>query len=92
MFRSAVGLWDHSHVRRFDDGAGIGSFGDCRANSLTNFLMLKRGKIPQSGWVASTLGNGGRALHIPPVEPVSESVPCFSFGLGGVHNLASDTC
>ena len=20
--RSAVGLWDHSHVRRFDDGAG----------------------------------------------------------------------
>ena len=37
-------------------------------------------------------GNGGRALHVPPVEPVGESVPCFSCCLGGVHNLASDTC
>ena len=37
-------------------------------------------------------GNGGRALHIPPVEPVGESVPCFPCCLGGVHNLASNTC
>ena len=27
-----------------------------------------------------------------PVEPVGESVPCFTCCLAGVHNLASDTC
>ena len=35
---------------------------------------------------------GGCALHVPPVEPVGESVPSFSCCLGGVHNLARDTC
>ena len=37
-------------------------------------------------------GNGGRALHVPPVEPDGESVPSFSCCLGRVHDLASDTC
>ena len=78
---------------------GIGSFGDCRANSLTNFLITFSKWKDSAIWVGGgslqlleLTGNGGRALHVPPVDTVGESVPSFSCCLGGVHNLASDTC
>ena len=76
---------------------GIGSFGDCRANSLTNLpdhiKQVKRFcNLGKSLQFLELTGNGGCALHTPSVKPVGESVPRFSCCLGGVHNLASDTC
>ena len=95
--RSAVGLWDHSHVRRFDDGAGHRFFWRL-SSKLSDQLPDHVQQVERFRNLGGPLqlleltGNGGRALHVPPVEPVGESVPCFSCCLGGVHNLASDTC
>ena len=92
--RSAVGLWDHSHVRRFGDGAGHRFFwrlSSKLSDQLPDHVQQFR-NLGGSLQLLKSTGNGGRALHIPPVEPVGESVPCFTCCLGGVHNLASDTC
>ena len=56
--RSAVGLWDHSHTRRFDDGAGHRFFWSLSSefsDQLPDHVQQVK-KIPQSGWVASILG------------------------------------
>ena len=68
---------------------GIGSFGDCRANSLTNFLITfqqveRFRNLGGSLQLLKLTDNGGRALHIPPVEPVGES--------GTMHHLLSWRC
>ena len=95
--RSAVGLWDHSHVRRFDDGAGhplfwrlSSEFSDQLPDHVQQVKRFRN--LGGSLQLLELTGNGGSALHVPPVEPVGESVPSFSCCLGGVHNLASDTC
>ena len=75
---------------------GIGSFGDCRSkfsDQLPDHVQqVKRfSNLGGSLQLLELAGNGGCTLHVPPVEPVGESVPSFSYCLGGVHNLASDT-
>ena len=66
---SAVGLWDHLLMHAaLTMALGIGSFGDCRANSLTNFLMTFSKWTDSAIWVGplqllELTGNGGRALH-----------------------------
>ena len=95
--RSAVGLWDHSHERRFDDGAGHRFFWRL-SSKLTDQIpdhVQQEERLRNLGGPLQLLeftGNGGRALHVPPVEPVGESVPSFCCCLGGIHNLAGDTC
>ena len=97
VHRSAVGLWDHSLVGRFDDGAGHRFFWRL-SSKLSEQLpdhvqQVKRlCKLAGSLQFLELTGNGGCALHIPSVEPVGGSVPSFSCNLGAVHILASDTC
>ena len=97
FYRSAVGLWDHSHVRRFDDGAGHRFFWRLSSkfsDQLPDHVQQAKRfcNLGRSLEFLELTGNGGCALHVPPVEPVGESEPSFSCCLGGVHNLASDTC
>ena len=95
--RSSECLWDHSHVRRFDDSAGHRFFWRL-LSKLSDQLPDKVQQVERfrnlggSLQLLEMIGNGDRALHVPPVEPVGESVPSFSCCLGGVHSLASDTC
>ena len=87
----------HSHVRRFDDGAGHRYFWRL-SSKLSDQLPDHVQQVERFRNLGGSLqllkltGNGGRALHVLPVEPVGESVPSLSCCLGGVHNLASDTC
>ena len=95
--RSAVGLWDHSHVRRFDDAAGHRFFWRLSSNLFDQLpdhvQQVERFRnLGGSLQLLDLTGNGGRSLHVPTVELVGESVPSFSCCLGGVQNLASDTC
>ena len=95
IHRSAVGLWDHSHVRRFDDGPGHQFFWRLSSkfsDQLPDHVQQMK-RFHNLGWSLQLLeltGNGGCALHISSVKPVGESVPSFSCCLGDV--LASDTC
>ena len=93
--RSAVGLWGHSHISRFDDGAG---FFWRLSSKLSDQLPCHIQQVKRCCSLGRSLqfleltGNGGCASHILSVKPVGESVPSFSCCLGGVHNLANDTC
>ena len=95
--RAAVGLWNHSHFTRFDDGAGHRFFWRL-SNKFSDQLpdhiqQVKRCcNLGRSLQFLVLTGNGGCALRISSVKQVGESVPSFSCCLGGVHNLASDTC
>ena len=90
--RNAVSLWDHSHVHRFDGGAGHRFFWRLSSKlsdelpdhvqQVERFLILG-GSLQ----LLDLTGNGGSALHVPPVEPVGESVPRFSCSLGESRNL-----
>ena len=95
--RSAVRLWDHSHISRFDDGARhrfLWRLSSKFSDQLPDHVQqVKRFcNLCGSFQFLELTGNGGCALPVPSVKPVGESVPSFSCCLGGVHNLASDTC
>ena len=72
---------------------GIDSFGDCRANFLTNFLItFSKWQDSRNVWVASTLGVDWQWLTLAIVSlrrAWSMSLVHASPALGGVHNLAS---
>ena len=94
---SAVGLWDHSHISRFDDGAGHRFFWRLSSKSSDQLpdhiqQMKRLCNLGRSLQILELTGNGGCELHIPSVKPVGESLPSFSCCLRGVHYLASDTC
>ena len=76
--RSAVGLWDHTHTSRFDDGAGHRFFGRLSSkfsDQLPDHIeQVKRlCNLGRSLRFMELTGNGGRALHIPCVKRVGES-------------------
>ena len=84
-------------VGLFDDGTGhrffwrlSSEFSDQLPDHVQQVKRFRN--LGGSLEILELTGNGGYALHVPPVEPVGESVPSFSCCLGGVHNLASDTC
>ena len=90
--RSAVGLWATLMCAALTMAVGIGSFK--LSDQLPDHVQQvdKFRNLGGSLHLLELTDTGGRALHVPPVGPVGESVPSFSCCLGGVHNLASDTC
>ena len=81
--RSAVGLWGHSNISRFDNGAGHRFFWRLSSkfsDQLPDHVQqVKRFCNPvRSLQFLELTGNGGCALHVSSVEPVGESVPSFS--------------
>ena len=69
--RSAVGLWDHSHLGRFDDGAGHRFFWRL-SSKLSDQLPDHVQQVKRFCNLGGSLrflelsGNGGRALHVLP--------------------------
>ena len=87
----------HSQLGRQDDGAGhrfLWRLSSKLSDQLPDHVqqVVRFCSLGGSLQFLELTGNGGCALHIPSVETVGESVPSFSRCLGGVHNLASDTC
>ena len=86
-----------THIGSFDDGAGHRFFWRL-SSKLSDHLPDHVQQVKSFFNLGGSLqfleltGNRGCPLHIPSVEPVGELVPSFSCCLGGVHNLASDTC
>ena len=77
--RSAVSLWDHSHVRRFDDGAGHRFFWRLSSkfsHQLPDHVQqVKRFcNLGRSLQFLELTGNGGCALHMSSVAKLFPAV------------------
>ena len=88
--RSTAKLWDHPHVRRFDDGAGnrfLWRLSSKHSDQLPDHVQQvdRFRNLGGSLQLLELTGNDGCALHVPPVELVGESVLNFSCCLGSRH-------